>query len=89
MNPPVPHRSAEEPRSPSDTVVQVVAEAKGVSPIDLPPLQDVVDGDALNAVIESFEGDPRGGLGSVTFTYGGYIVVVDGGGDVSVSEQGY
>lgn len=55
--------------------------------MDLPPLQDVVDSDALNAIVESFETGTGWTPGSVTFNYGGCIVVVDGGGDVSVSRR--
>lgn len=55
--------------------------------MELPPLQDAVDADALNTIIESFETDVGWTPGSVTFNYGGCIVVVDGDGDVSVSRR--
>lgn len=87
MNSAVPPPSGKEPYSPSDQVIIAVADAKGVSPLKLPPLQDVIDADALDAIIDSLGTDARWSLGSVTFNYGGYIVVVDGDGDVSVSEQ--
>jgi len=69
---------------PSERVVESVAEAKGVDPVDLnPPLNDVVDLDALDALFSPVGGVPRS-LGRVEFSYDGYVVVVEGNGSVTV-----
>ena len=60
-------------------VLQVVADREGVDPSELPvPLNDVVDPDALNAVLES--GDAH-----VTFEYYGYRITVDSEAEVDVT----
>ena len=67
--------------SPSNRIVTQIAAAEGVEPIDLePPLHDVVDPDALDRLIESARTDV-----SITFTYRGYRVRVDGTGGVDVT----
>lgn len=62
-------------------IVETVAEATGRDPRSLhPPLNDVVDPDALEQLID---GD---GLTRVSFEYSGRTVVVDGDGRVTVDE---
>jgi hypothetical protein len=56
---------------PSRAVVETVADAEGVDPVDLePPLYEVIDAEALDRLF-------RGGAGEVTFEYAGYEVTVD------------
>ena len=57
-----------------------IADAGDVDPIDLPPLADVVDPDALDAL---FVGDGRS-EGTVRFDYCGHAVEVRASGDVRV-----
>ncbi|WP_423750887.1 HalOD1 output domain-containing protein [Salinirarus marinus] len=65
-------------------VVRAVAAARDVDPLDVSPLNDVVDPDALNALFESkIDGTPRDG-GTVQFTLDGCAVTVDQTGDVVV-----
>lgn len=70
----------------SDKVINKVAEAEDVDPLELtPPLYDVIDPDALDLV---FATTPTAGRmeGTVTFSYNGYDVTVWGDGDVSVKK---
>lgn len=53
------------------TIVTAVAEARDVSPLDLPPVASVVDPDALEGLFRGRETN-----GEVTFTYAGHRVTV-------------
>jgi len=66
--------------TPVYVVVSAVAEAEGVDPVDLPPLYNVTDPEALNALFTS----DSGGVSTVEFEYAGYSVVVRGEGTVEV-----
>ena len=69
---------------PSIAVVEAVAAREGVDPRVLdPPLNDVVDGDALDSL---FAEDLAGAEASVRFTFCDYEVTVDGDGDVVVED---
>ena len=71
----------------SEEVVSAVAEATGNDPLDLEPLYEVIDPDALDALYR------RDGLGlprspnRVEFTYAGCEVVVDWDGSVTARES--
>ena len=54
-------------------IVEAVADRKGVDPIELPPLYDVVDTDGLEGIVD---GDRAGSL-QVRFTYAGYRVTIE------------
>lgn len=62
----------------TEAVVSAVADAKGVSPLELRPLAEVIDPDALDAL---FAGSRDG---SVVFTYHGFRVHVSGDNQVMV-----
>lgn len=67
--------------SPSHRIVTQIAATEGVAPAELrPPLHDVVDPDALERLVESSGDDV-----SITFTYRGHRVRVDGDGTVDVT----
>lgn len=66
---------------PSTSVVGAVAEAKGVAAVDLSPLHDVVDPDALDALF-----DDRFG-GTVTLRYEDRRVTVYADGEVAVEDE--
>lgn len=73
----------------SQRVVAAVADARDVDPLELPPLYDVIDPDALDQL---FAQDARGsekGPRRVIFVVAGCEVVVhsDGGVDVTVSGE--
>lgn len=66
----------------SRQVIDAVADAKGVDPLDLPPLYDSVDPDALDAI---FPADGSGAsITSLRFEVAGCEVLVRGSGDVVV-----
>lgn len=71
--------------TPVYAVVSAVAEAEDADPVDLPPLYNAIDPDALN---DLFTSRPEQTVERVTFRYVGYDVVVRGNGEVLVhSEQ--
>lgn len=67
---------------PSAAVVEAVASVTGRDELDLPPLQDAVDVDALDTVVASRAATGSDGVDAVTvsFTYADVEVVVDSGG---------
>ena len=62
-------------------VVEQVANREHVDPLDLPPLTEVIDPDALNALFEA----PGASADRVTFNYHGYEIVVEGPEQVQVT----
>ena len=67
--------------APVSAVVTAVAAAAGTDPVDLPPLYDAIDPDALNALYTG-----RSGSDSVRarFRYADYTVIVEGSGEVRI-----
>lgn len=71
----------------SQSVVDAIARAEGVDPVELtPPLYEVVDPDALNGLFDDTHHYGRLDR-EVVFTYKGYEVTVDGDGSVSVGRR--
>jgi hypothetical protein len=67
-------------------VVGAVATFRGIKPVDLPPLTEAVNPDALNRIFRTrAEGSPRTG-GSVSFRYAGSEVTVYADGEIVVTE---
>lgn len=66
---------------PSVRVVEAVAAATGADPLEMAPLYDAVDPDALNAILESDAGS------RVAFEYAGCDVVVSAEGVVVDGEE--
>ena len=72
---------------PSTRVVEAIAEAESVDPIALdPPLNAVIDLDALEDLFSPSSGVPRSS-GRVEFEYDDYDVVIEGDGAVSVEPK--
>ncbi|MFD1587645.1 HalOD1 output domain-containing protein [Halorientalis brevis] len=69
----------------AERVVQIIAAEKGLSPVELEPLHDVVDPDALNALFESVSGNTRTS-GQVSFHYHGYTVTISANGQIDLTE---
>jgi hypothetical protein len=65
----------------STAVVEKVAESKGIPHTELPPLSDVVDPDALDAI---YTAGPTSTQPAVQFTYAGCHVVVRSSTDIEV-----
>jgi hypothetical protein len=68
--------------SPSTAIVQLVAEVTNRSHTDLDPLQETIDGDALNSLFESAASERL----YVSFTYEGVNVRVTNDGIVEIWE---
>ncbi|MCU4740526.1 hypothetical protein OB955_01105 [Halobacteria archaeon AArc-m2/3/4] len=69
-------------------IVQQVAARKNVDPMALhPPLHDVIDTDALEALFRSADRDEGVSTVTLEFVYQGYAVRVDSSGDVHVSDS--
>jgi hypothetical protein len=69
-------------RTVSETVVEVVAETKGVDPSELSePLFSVIDPDALDVLFQTSNG-------ILTFSYHGHIVTVEASGKVRAEPAG-
>lgn len=74
------HYDYRDAESPSTAVVEAVALATGRDPLELPLLQEVLDTDALDALVtHSADATAR-----VSFTYDGVDVVVDNAGGIVV-----
>lgn len=67
------------------TIVKRVAEREGADPIDLDPLYESVDMDALESLVDSSSTDKM--QVSVSFTYYDYTVCVDAESGVHVSKS--
>ncbi|RDI73091.1 hypothetical protein DWB78_10015 [Halopelagius longus] len=65
--------------------MEAVAAFRGVDPLELEPLAERIDADALNALFSPV-GDGTIDGGSVTFRYGGARVTVTSRGDIDVVE---
>jgi len=69
-------------QSVSERIVEAVADAKDVSSLELDPLYDVVDPDAMDGLFQA------GAAGRIEFVYEGCKVVVHADGDVDVTAPG-
>jgi hypothetical protein len=69
----------------SERVVDEVADATDTDRLDLEPLYEVVDADALDALFDQGQFGGAGAPTRVSFSYAGCDVVVSTGGQVSVS----
>lgn len=69
-------------RTPSERVVETVAERTTRDPLELPPLFESIEADALDALVQGME------RGSVTFRYAGRSVTVDSSGTVTIEQKG-
>lgn len=79
-------RSSVVDQSVTQAVVAAVADADGVSPVEVtPPLYEAIDPDALETVVASMTSGPDEPAGRVEFAYSGYEVVVTEDGEVSVT----
>lgn len=67
--------------TPSERVIQAVAVYSNTEPLELPPLGDAIDLDALDAAIGTMED------GQIDFRYAGYAVTVHSDGTVDVVDQ--
>lgn len=70
------------------TIVERIADRESVDPLDMDQrLYDVVDVEALADLVHSSNGDSPKNDVTVWFTFHGYTVTVESGGDVSISDS--
>ncbi|EMA59365.1 hypothetical protein C469_12071 [Halorubrum lipolyticum DSM 21995] len=69
--------------SPSTAVVEAVATATGRDPLEMPPLYDTLDVDALDGLLTADRTGDDGTV-AVSFRYDGAYVWVDSGGAIEV-----
>ena len=69
---------------PSQRVVEAVSDARDVDVLDLPPLYDTVDPDALDGLFADRRGGAGARSGTLAFEYADSTVVVDADGTVTV-----
>lgn len=70
---------------PSEAVVERIANREGVDPLELTPLYEAVDPDALDSLVT-----PDGGSASglrIEFSYHGYELRVTGEGVIHIEEE--
>ena len=71
------------PGSTAEAIISLVAETDGRDPLELPPLYEAVDPEALNQLcMSSSDSDLR-----VSFTYAGFTVLVEGSGIVHLLNE--
>lgn len=66
--------------TPSNRIIDAVAERTDNDAVDLPPLYDTVDPDALDSLVECMDN------GTITFTYAGLDITVTHDGELSFSD---
>lgn len=74
-----------EPR-PSERVVRAVAAYTDTEPLEMQPLQEVIDAEALDKLFAPTDRRRPSASGRVQFVYEGHEVTVFGDGTVDVSE---
>jgi hypothetical protein len=73
-----------EPKPLSEQIISGLAEAKGADPLEIDPLYETVDVDALNDLFApKMDGTPRK-VGSIMLEHDGFVVTVRDDGDVDV-----
>lgn len=71
----------------SEAVVVAVADAEDTSPLELPPLHDVVETDALDRLFAATADDGSGPTIELCFYYSDSIVTVAGDGTIDVAPR--
>lgn len=71
----------------TERVVDAVAAAEDRDPIELPPLQDVIETDALDALFDTDRGAETAPI-ELCFCYSESIVTVHGDGAIDVTPRG-
>lgn len=71
----------------SAAVVDALADANGVDPLELDPLYETIDPDALDSLFSTTDGSTRTHHGKVRFTTNGYEVEVTSTGRVHLTPE--
>ncbi|WP_225336026.1 HalOD1 output domain-containing protein [Halomicrobium urmianum] len=70
----------------SRAVIDRIAEAENTDPLDLDPLYEVIDPDALDALPSRIDEDQQSNC-RVSFTYHGHKVIADSSGKVMLADE--
>lgn len=65
---------------PSEAVIRAIAQAKGISPLEMPMLYEIVDPEALDAIFKGRD------LSYIQFLYYGYKVIVVSDGRIIIQD---
>lgn len=71
---------------PSTALIEVVAAENNCDPLDLPPLQEYIDADALDTILISNQHNSRPPI-RVSFEYEGCGITVDSDGDIQIRQN--
>jgi len=71
-------------QSNSIQIIEAVAETAGVDPLELPPLYETIDPEAIDALIADSETGHSTSPSLIKFAYAGYTVTVDSNQTVEV-----
>ncbi|RQG90893.1 hypothetical protein EA473_19810 [Natrarchaeobius chitinivorans] len=74
----------DDENTPVYAVVSAVAKVEDTDPVDLPPLYNAIDSEALNNL---FTSRSESTVEQLTFQYAGYTIVVSGSGEVHVKSD--
>lgn len=81
------YRNEVSTEHPSLAIIEFISGLEETDPIELtPPLHDVIDPDAIDALFDSFNESPQAQK-SLSFTYQGYEVTVRNDGQVVATES--
>jgi hypothetical protein len=69
---------------PSAAVVETVATALDCDPMEMDPLYEYIDPDALDDLVGASDSNPTGRETSISFRFDGHRVTVSGSGEVAV-----
>lgn len=67
---------------PSEAVIRAIAQTKGISPVEMPALYEIVDPEALDAVFKGRD------FSYIQFPYYGYKVIVVSDGRIIIQDCG-
>lgn len=79
-----PKQNSNRETTPIIAVVSAVADAAGTDPLELPPLSNAINPEAVNDLVDCRQSS---GLESISFEYAEYDVVVSGTGDIQVTQS--
>lgn len=71
----------------STLVLEALEEVTGTDQLDLPPLYETIDTDALDRLVASLDGTEGDGRAVLEFSYAGHCVRITADGDVAVDSR--
>jgi len=65
-------------------IVEAIAETAGADPLELPPLYETIDPEAIDALVADSEAGQSTSPDMIKFAYAGYVITVDSNQTVEV-----